>query len=154
MKLVNGIPSFLQERLEKFVNLGSGWVLMHVEIVWIDVAKYEPLSGASYLLLPKELRDKKCIINPINKKDNLCFYYCILISKILAPYSHERISWYKKALEKLLWETMDDGSKRRKHLDEVNLSYIPKFEKIEKMAINVFGWAKVGKEEHYIHYIT
>ena len=105
-KALNDIPSFLQERLEKFVNLGSGWVLVQVETVWIDVAKYEPLNGASYLLLPKELRNKNCIINPINKQDSLCFYYCILISKILTPHHRERISWYKEALEKLLWETI------------------------------------------------
>ena len=100
--LLDGVPSFLQERLEEFLNLGSGWILNKVEVVWIDIAKYQPLSGSSYLLLPKELRDKKCIINPINKYDNLCFYYCVLISKIVAPHHRERISWYKDDLEELL----------------------------------------------------
>ena len=55
---LNGIPSFLQERLEKFVNLRSGWKLKYVEIVRINVAKYQPLNGASYLRLPKKLGDK------------------------------------------------------------------------------------------------
>ena len=47
----------------------------------------------------------------------------------------------------------DDGTKRRKHPDEVNLSYIPKFEKIENMAINVFGWDNEEKMV-IIHFIS
>ena len=87
------VPPFLQEALEKFINNGSGWKLDQVEAVWIDIAAYEPIAGNSYMLLPKELRNKKCIVYPINKDDNLCFLWCILASQTTIKHHPERISW-------------------------------------------------------------
>ena len=38
---------------------------------------YKPLSGETYIPLPKELADKKAIINMQNE-DNKCFLWCVL----------------------------------------------------------------------------
>ena len=55
---LEAIFPIIQENLEKFVNLGSGWILNDIQTVWIDIANYEQFAGNSYMLLPKELRDK------------------------------------------------------------------------------------------------
>ena len=47
-----------QENLEKFVNLGSGWILNDIQTVWIDIANYKPFAGSSYLVLPEALLQK------------------------------------------------------------------------------------------------
>ena len=43
---------------------------------------YKPLRGKSWVPLPKELADKKAIINMQNK-DNKCFLWCVL--RVLNP---------------------------------------------------------------------
>ena len=43
----------LLESLEKWVNLRSGWTVSTIQTLDIDIAKYEPFKGSSYLLLPK-----------------------------------------------------------------------------------------------------
>ena len=43
----------------------------------LHTVRYKPLRGESYIPLPKELADKKAIIN-IQNKDNKCFLWCVL----------------------------------------------------------------------------
>ena len=38
-------------------NEGSGWIIDKVEGLNINTANYEPLSGSSYISLPKELNN-------------------------------------------------------------------------------------------------
>ena len=156
----NIIPSLeemfpiLQEHLERFVNLGSGWTLDEIQTVWLDIANYEPLAGNSYLLLPKALRDKKCIINPINKKDNLCFFWCILASESSVPRDPQRISWYKDKIDDFFYEYKEDGRIVKKlPKGEMSIDRIPKFEKSTNRAINVFGWDD-QKKNVIIYYIS
>ena len=150
--LLEGIPTFLQALLENFISNGSGWVVNEIKTVWIEIAKYQPLKGGSYMSLPRKLSNKKCVINPKNEKDNLCFYYCYLMSKIKVEKNPQRINRYKDALNDLLY--IERGNKKiRKHPSEVDLGYIPTFERKENTAINVFGWDN-KKQEVIIHRIT
>ena len=43
----------------------------------LHTASYRPLRGETYIPLPKELADKKAIINMQNK-DKKCFLWCVL----------------------------------------------------------------------------
>ena len=43
----------------------------------LHTVRYKPLRGETYIPLPKELADKKAIIN-IQNKDNKCFLWCVL----------------------------------------------------------------------------
>ena len=43
----------------------------------LHTVSYKPLRGETYIPLPKELADKKAIINMLNK-DNKCFLWCVL----------------------------------------------------------------------------
>ena len=67
-ELINGIDQSTRE--------GSGWIIDRVENFYINTANYEPLSGSSYIPLPKELNNSmKGLIN-IKNKDLKCFMWC------------------------------------------------------------------------------
>ena len=54
--------------LDIWTNEGSGWIIEEFKGLYIDVSKYEPLLGASYIPLPKVLNNLiKGLINPQNK---------------------------------------------------------------------------------------
>ena len=90
--LNRAIP-YLLELLEKWTQIGSGWVVNRVQTLWMEVAKYQPLRGGSYLPLSAAVRNKKAVINPKNMNDDDCLEWTFLIAE--ADLHHlERISWY------------------------------------------------------------
>ena len=68
--------------LVKWINEGSGWITEKFEGLYINVANYEPLSGSSYIPLPKALNNSmKGLIN-LKNKDHQCVMLDLLMLKI------------------------------------------------------------------------
>ena len=67
--------------IEKMATLqqatGSGWRLHSIIKFELHTVRYNPLRGETWVPLPKELADKKAIINMKNE-DNKCFLWCVL----------------------------------------------------------------------------
>ena len=61
---INLDKQFLQlgERIENFIQDGSGWKLSSLKTLWLDIVQYKPLKGSSYIPLPDVLKHKKAII--------------------------------------------------------------------------------------------
>ena len=58
----------LQEKLNKWTQRGSGWVVNQVETLRHDIARYQSLSGRFYTPLPRKLKAKKVIVNLKNNE--------------------------------------------------------------------------------------
>ena len=77
------IPEALQSSKEQILNFvaqwmseGSGWTIQSVDNHYLNIVKYEPMKGSSYIKLPQELRhNNKGLIN-IKNEDNECFRWC------------------------------------------------------------------------------
>ena len=69
-----------------------------VNVIYVDLKlrEYKPLSGSSYIELPKWIYNKKPTVN-IKNKDQKCFEYCLQYHKHKNEITHhpERVSWYK-----------------------------------------------------------
>ena len=60
----------------QWISEGSGWTIQSVDNHYINLVKYEPLKGSSYIQLPLELRNSaKGLIN-LKNDDNECFRWC------------------------------------------------------------------------------
>ena len=68
----------LINRISEWISEGSGWVIKSVDKHEIDISKYKPLRGSSYLQLPEKLKNKKALINIQNENNNGCFRWCNL----------------------------------------------------------------------------
>ena len=67
-EILNGIEVWLSE--------GSGWTIESIDKQYINIVKYKPLKGSSYIKLPPELRNPaKGLIN-LKNNDNECFRWC------------------------------------------------------------------------------
>ena len=65
------------ENIAKYMAMG-GDVRFHIGIKFeLHTASYKPLREETWIPLPKELADKKAIINMQNE-DNKCFLWCVL----------------------------------------------------------------------------
>ena len=107
----------------------------------MDVARYQPLRGGSYLPLPAAVRNKKTRINPKNMDADDCLEWTFLIAEAdpQPPHHPERISWY--AVKKGKYSSPEINT-------PTPVSQIPKFEKLFNKAINVFGWDGGVKFHH------
>ena len=61
------------EKMATFQSGGSGWRLYSIIKLELHTTRYNPFRGETWIPLPKELANKKAIINMQNK-DNKCFF--------------------------------------------------------------------------------
>ena len=104
-----------------------------VQTLWLDIARYQPLRGGSYIPLPAAVRSKKAVINVKNRDDH-CLRWALRVALAYPPPPHypERPRWYPT----------EDGLKFQGIDAPTPISQIPKVEKLNILAINVFGWDK------------
>ena len=111
---------------------GTGWAFYRVNKLELHTVSYKPLRGETWVPLPKELADKKAIINMQNK-DNKCFLWCVL--RVLNPKDNhpERVDKDLKLKENALnMEGIEYP---------VSLKDIDKFEnQNQTICITVFGY--------------
>src|SRR5438552_11565317 len=56
----------IDAKIEAFLNNGSGWTLIRIEMIYIEVYTFRRAVGGSYKPTPKSLANTKCTINPDN----------------------------------------------------------------------------------------
>ena len=97
----------LINRISEWISEGSGWVIKSVDKHEIDIFKYKPLRGSSYLPLPDKIKNKQATINIENKNHNEYFKWCHL-TFLFPPKNHlERISKYKKHIDNIKYDKLN-----------------------------------------------
>ena len=120
------------ENMAAFQSGGSGWRLYNIIKLELHTVGYTPLRGETWIPLPKELADKKAIINMQNK-DNKCFLWCVLRALNPKDKHPERIDKELKLKENTL---NMDGIEYPVSLQDLN-----KFENQNPtISITVFGY--------------
>ena len=130
--------------LERIANLingssggGSGWIFYKIIKLELHTVSYRPLRGNTWIPLPKELADKKAIINMKNQ-DNKCFIWCVL--RALNPTNN-----HSERIDKELMEKEDDLNMKDIEYP-VSLKDISKFEKQNpEISITVLGFNEKDK---------
>jgi hypothetical protein len=124
----------MRNRIPEVEKEKSGWEYQYTSRIVINVMKYEPLRGGSYLPLPTELNNKKCCIN-IKNEDDKCLMYSVLyhIHKDVIIKDADRVSKYTPYLNDFDWSGIKFP---------VQLKDISKVEKLIDYGINVFGYEK------------
>jgi hypothetical protein len=135
--IMDDIFTKLTENIAAYQREGSGWKFDGVSACQINISKYAPLRGSSYINLPKEIKLKHCCIN-VKNKDNECFKWAVLSA--LHPVDHtshpDRVSKYQEHCDKYDWT----GIKYPTELNNIQL-----FERLNNISINVFGYDKANQ---------
>ncbi|KAK3765304.1 hypothetical protein RRG08_027310 [Elysia crispata] len=127
----------LLETLEKWTQRGSGWVVVQVRTLWLDIARYQPLRGGSYIPLPPALKNKKAVVNVKNMDDH-CLRWALRSALFQAADHTDRPTKYPTA----------DGLDFTGIDAPTPISQIGKVERQNDLVINVFGWDKVVIVHH------
>lgn len=120
----------LTNKISAFERKDSGWSLTNIKCLDMNVNKFNPLRGTSYIDLPRDIKAKKAVIN-VKNADNMCFKWALL-SALYPPNNNktDRVSSYSMHTNKLKFDGVSFP---------VKLTDIPKIEKQNDISINVFG---------------
>ena len=119
-------------KIAQWISEGSGWIIKSINNHYLNIVKYEPTKGSSYLKLPIELQHhRKGLIN-LQNKDNECFRWCHVRHLCPMDKDPQRI---KKSGRKYVSELNYDGV-----VFPVSIKQINKIELQNKININVFGY--------------
>ena len=121
----------LLETLEKWTQRGSGWAVVQVHTLWLDIARYQPLRGGSYIPLPASVKNKKAVVNVKNMDDH-CLR-CALRSALFQAAEHPHRPTKYPTADGLDFTAIDAPTP---------ISQIGEVERQNNLAINVFGWDK------------
>lgn len=123
----------LYQEVEEAGLEGSDWVVDHFTLINAYIMSDPIMRGSSYIDLPKVIKDKKAVLNIQNKQDNECFKWCILahLNPIDAKKHPQRVSNYNNLNHNLNFTNIPFP---------VKIKDIPKFEQLNNISINVFGY--------------
>jgi len=129
----------LEDRIAESNVEGSDNVFLNFNSTTVTYMKNSNMAGSSYIELPKFIKDKKAVIN-VKNSDEYCIIWAVLAS--LYPVAEQacRITKYKIHFNKI----------NRGDLQfPLKIKDIPKFEKLNNLAINVFGYSYENNIESY-----
>ena len=119
---------YLQTWIEKFTNTASGLEKANCIKLYLNIAKYEPIKGSSYIPLPKALANKKAIIN-VQNDDDRCLEWALKSAMYPAKNNVSNKYSYTKC-SNLNMDGIDFPTP---------ISQISRVEKQNNLAINVYG---------------
>ena len=145
VEITNFLETTQQEilnKIDRWISKGSAWIIKSVDGHFINVAKYRPLKGSTYIPLPEELSNPaKGIIN-IKNNDDECFRWCHIRHLLPQNKDPQRIKKCdKKYVEKLDYSGIEFP---------VSIKQYNKIEKQNNIRVNVFGYEEKQKYPIYV----
>ena len=136
--------------MAQWISEGSGWTIQSVDNHYLNIVKYEPMKGSSYIKLPQELRhNNKGLIN-IKNEDNECFRWCHIRHLNPQETNPQRIKKSDKEYVKNLDYSGIEFPATTKQYNKI--------EKQNEININVFGYENkkpypiyISKEKYEDH---
>ena len=133
----------INNKIAEWLSEGSGWTLVEIRSHFVNIVKYLPLRGNSYISTPEELRHhNKGLIN-LKNIDNECFRWC-----------HNRhLNPRKKTPQRITQEDRESV----KGLDYSGITFpvtrnqINRIEKQNKINIYLFGYDTEKKSVYPIY---
>ncbi|CAK1598078.1 unnamed protein product [Parnassius mnemosyne] len=126
---LSSLNDTITTKISAFEKKDSGWSLKNIKSIDMNVNKFNPLRGTSYIDLPRDIKLKKAVIN-VKNKDYFCFKWALLSALYPVNKHTDRVSSYVKHANKLKFDGISFP---------VKISDIAKVEKLNDISINVFG---------------
>ena len=122
----------MKNSIQIFSTGGSGFVVQKIDHLDININKFKPIRGSSYIATPAALVGNNFLRN-IRNNDNKSFEYSVLAPMFPEKEHKQRQNKYKPSLHKLNSYKIEFP---------MSLTDVPKFEKQNNIGINVFGFEK------------
>lgn len=128
-------------KVEDFQEKDSGWSLVEILNLTVNINKYVPLGGglSTYVEVPEAIKRKKAVVN-IENNDSYCFLWSVMAALHPVKNNVNRMSSYQHFSSELEYEGLDFP---------MNFKDIPRFEKMNELTINVYSIEKDYRTKDY-----
>ena len=121
----------LEDRVDTFSQMGSGWTLKQVHEIQLHMADYMPFRGSTFLKLHPHIKNKMAVVN-VKSDDLECFKWSILSALHPASTNPQRVSHYQPYKDELNLTGMEFP---------ISVDTISKFELLNPtISISVIGY--------------
>jgi hypothetical protein len=128
----------INNKMCEFQERQSGWALSKINKLEIQINKYVPLRGNSFIDLPNSIKRKRAIVN-VRNQDEECFRWAVLSA--LFPYNTTFTP------ESQIYESVRNEIQFGDIQFPINVADIKKFEALNtSISINVFGLEEVNRK--------
>lgn len=127
--LYNDYIAEMKNKMSEFEERDSGWTLINLMYLEININKFNPMRASSYIDLPLPIKRKKAVIN-VQNADDACFAWAITSALNLPTGLPQRISSYPHYGNVADFSTVTFPTK---------LKEIDRFEEHNNISINVYG---------------
>jgi hypothetical protein len=134
----------IDDSIQSFLRCGSGWKVRQFLSIRFSFSSYQMDRPGGYIPTPKEISQKKCIVN-VRNKDEFCFKYAILSGYY--PIYRNPKQGYRRITNPNTYDALS-----REHPNNINFSCVkypvtidqlPKFLKHNpQLSLNVFCYTK------------
>ena len=127
----------INNKIAVWLSEGSGWIIVEIRSHYVNIVKYKPLRGSSYIPSPKELRNSMSGLINLKNTDNKCLLWCL----------NRHLNPRKKDPQRITKSDRESA----KNLDFSGITFpvtiidINQIEKQNKININLFGYDTVKK---------
>lgn len=83
----------IKKKMEEFQERDSGWTLVQIIKLKVNLNKYQPLKGSTYIPLPQKLSVRKACIN-VENNDQFCFKWAVVSAMFNLNKNANRTSSY------------------------------------------------------------
>jgi hypothetical protein len=127
---VENVRDPILKDMEEFQDKDSGWTLHSIVNLTININKYNPMRGSSYIEIPASIKKKHACVN-VNNDDDECFKWALLSALHPVEWGNNptRVSKYKPYEHELNFDCIEFP---------VTPKQVPKFEKQNDISVNVY----------------
>ncbi|XP_046749932.1 uncharacterized protein LOC124413417 [Diprion similis] len=139
---IENVTNRLLTKVEDFQEKDSGWSLLEIINLAVNINKYTPLRGGlyTYTPLPKHIRDTKAVVN-IRNNDSYCFLWSVTAALFPANDRNPNMtSSYPHFSSVLRYDSINFPMS----LDKNTIS---KFEKLNGLSINVYVETEITDDD-------
>ncbi|XP_078032837.1 uncharacterized protein LOC144467773 [Augochlora pura] len=133
-------PALLAQ-IEEYQGSGSGWTLLKILHVMVNMNKYKPMRAGCSVSMPKAVRLKRAVVNVISE-DEACFFWAVVARLRPAKRNGHRSSSYPHYSRVLRTEGF---------ALPFSLADIRNFEEANDISVNVYEWTGESCNPFYLN---
>ncbi|XP_030762881.1 uncharacterized protein LOC115887564 [Sitophilus oryzae] len=141
--LVEEFLTIIDNKADEFAEKDSGWILLNLLFLEININKFNPLRASSFIELPPEITQRQAVVN-IRNNDDYCFAWSVVAALHPPTGVDFQTSSYPHYSTVLNTTGIDFP---------ISLKDIKNFENQNNISINVYGlekyYNKISNNEEY-----
>nr|XP_036677496.1 uncharacterized protein LOC118878575 [Drosophila suzukii]XP_036677497.1 uncharacterized protein LOC118878575 [Drosophila suzukii] len=94
-EIIKNLNDFIKSEMSEFQERESGWSLIEIVHLEVNINIYQPIKGSNFIGLPREIVNRKACIN-VQNRDEHCFKWALISAFVKLPCNKNLPNQYKR----------------------------------------------------------